>query len=96
MPVAHANRWKCQIVSPITNDVLWEGEGPTTRSIVSKYEESVGNGYLTLQKLNRCSLGRSKNPLIKLWKIGEFGSRNMKPEVLGHDNVKFVESVESA
>ena len=79
MPISHTNRWKCQIVSPIdTNAVLWEGEGPTTRSIVDKYGHEVGNEFLTIQKLNRCSLGRSKNPLIKLFKIGEFGTRNIE------------------
>ena len=42
MPISHTNRWKCQIVSPIdTNAVLWEGEGPTTRSIVDKYGHEV-------------------------------------------------------
>lgn len=77
MPISHTNRWKCQIVSPVDNmSVLWEGEGPTTKSIVTKYKTQINNNFLTIQKLNRCSLGRSKNPLIKLFKIGEFASRN--------------------
>lgn len=90
MPISHVNRWKCQILSPISTDVLWEGQGPTTKSIVEKYEKEINNNFLTIQKLNRCSLGRSKNPLIRLVKVGEFGRRNV--EVLGHDNVDFVET----
>ncbi len=79
MPISHSNRWKCQILSPIKiTEVLWEGQGPTTKSIVDKYSTEVNNDFLTIQKLNRCSLGRSKNPLIKLFKIGDFGSRNIE------------------
>lgn len=79
MPISHSNRWKCQILSPINiTDVLWEGQGPTTKSIVDVYKREVGNDFLTIQKLNRCSLGRSKNPLIKLFKIGDFGTRNIE------------------
>jgi len=79
MPTSHSNRWKCQIVSPVSrNEILWEGQGPTTKSIVEKYNQEVCNDFLTIQKLNRCSLGRSKNPLIKLFKIGDFGSRNIE------------------
>ena len=79
MPISHSNRWKCQVLSPIAiNTVLWEGQGPTTKSIVEKYNTEVGNDFLTIQKLNRCSLGRSKNPLIKLFKIGDFGTRNIE------------------
>ena len=92
MPISHVNRWKCQILSPISTDVLWEGQGPTTKSIVEKYEKEINNNFLTIQKLNRCSLGRSKNPLIRLVKVGEFGRRNVDVEVLGHDNVDFVET----
>ena len=68
MPISFTNRWKCQIVSPIDGSVLWEDEGPTTKTLVEKYQEQTGNKFLTLQKLNRTSLGRSKNPLIKLYK----------------------------
>lgn len=77
MPISFANRWKCQIVSPIDGSVLWESEGPTTKVLVETYQTETGNKYLTLQKLNRTSLGRSKNELIKLYKIGEFATRNV-------------------
>lgn len=78
MPISFANRWKCQIVSPIDGAVLWEAEAPTTKSLVDIYQSQTGNTYLTLQKLNRTSLGRSKNEMIKLYKIGEFATRNVE------------------
>ena len=78
MPISNSNRWKCQIVSPINEEVLWESTAPTTKILAEKYQEETGNNYLTLQKLNRCSLGKNKNPLIKLFKIGEFGTRSFE------------------
>lgn len=78
MPISNNDRWKCQIVSPIDEMVLWEGIAPTTKLMAEKYQQETGNDYLTLQKLTRCSLGKSKNPLIKLFKIGEFGTRTLE------------------
>ena len=64
------NRWRCDITSPIDNDVvLWSGVGPTAQSIVDLYDEQVGNGYLNISKLVRKSTKKSKNPLIRLYRI---------------------------
>lgn len=78
MPVSFNDRWKCQVLSPIDSSVLWEGRGPTTKSIADKYSKEIGNDFITAQKLNRTSLGKSKNPLIKIYKIGEYSSRGIE------------------
>jgi len=69
-------RWKCQIFSPINHEqILWECKASTTKKIIEVYNEEIGNGFLTLPKLNRCALGKSKSEMIKLFKIGEFSTR---------------------
>ena len=69
-------RWKCNIMSPIDNNaVLWECKAPTTKGIIDRYNEDIGNGFLTLPKLNRCALGKSKSGMIRLYKIGDFSTR---------------------
>lgn len=76
MPKILENRWKCQITSPIDyTKVLWECEAPTTKRIIELYNEEIGNGFLTLPKLNRCAQGKMKSEMIRLFKIGEFSTR---------------------
>ncbi len=87
MPVSYNDRWKCQILSPIDSSVLWEGRGPTTKSIADKYTKEIGNDYITTQKLNRTSLGKSKNPLIKIFKIGDYSSRGIE-KIENDENLK--------
>ena len=75
MPIAHSNRWKLQVLSPVDLSLLWEAEAPTTKTLVLKWIEDTGNDYLDEAKVRRISLGKSKNKYIKLFKIGSYGSR---------------------
>ena len=74
-------RWRCEILSPVDNKILWTVDAATSKKIVEAWREEAGedNNYLTVQKLTRVSLNRSKNNLIKLYKIGSYANRLLYP-----------------
>lgn len=77
MPPGVIPRWRLDVLSPVDAAILWCYEGPTTKDILEQWNVDTDNSpYITLQRLNRCSLGRSKNPLIQLYKIGDFAEKS--------------------
>lgn len=73
-------RWKCQILNPVNGKILWEGKGKTWLDIEDKWKKSNNwdSSYITRGKLARLSSGRSKNKHLKLYRIGEFASKNIE------------------
>jgi hypothetical protein len=58
--------------------VLWECSKPTINEISAEWKRQTGNNYLSQVRLSRATLGKSKNELIKMYRIGQLGKARVK------------------
>lgn len=78
MPPPKEDRWKCHLVSPVDmKTILWQCSKPTIREIAQEWKNQTGNKYLSEVRISRATLGKSKNELIKVYRIGQFCKARM-------------------
>jgi len=78
MPAPTVDRWKCDVLNPADlQSVVWTFQAPSIQQIKNKWDEECPDNkvFLNNVKLNRASANRLKNALIRVYRIGEFGSR---------------------
>jgi hypothetical protein len=70
------DRWKVVVISPVNNQELWSITSPTLIEAALKWRTETGNDYVSKSKLTRATLGKSKNELIQVFKVGNFDLKN--------------------
>ena len=73
MSVSVSERWLCEVINPLNAEVLWSHRAVTTKQIENKWQEDCTDpknvNLINVQKLNRISVGRIKDKLVRLFKI---------------------------